>query len=135
MVTRSDLNKAFDLYDADPILGHSDGSSPQGYSVIVDNAGRGAGSTSNSSNKPSSSGDQNLMYVPQERLIDLRPFALGPSPPVMASEPGVQATWLAVEGHFYPGLAHELIFGRLHPEQVDREAKSQSAKTNHRKLK
>jgi len=109
-LTTTDLNKAFDLYDADPILGHSDGSSPQGYSVIVDSAGRGAGSTSNSSNKSSSSGDQNLMYVPQERLIDLRPFALGPSPPVMASEPGVQATWLAVEGHFYPeGEEHKPV--------------------------
>jgi len=91
-LTVQDLDTALDLYDADPVLGHKghdSSSSCQGYHVMPD-VSKGSGN------------EQPLLFVPEERLIELRPFALGQSPPVVASEPDVKAAWLSLEGHYFP---------------------------------
>merc|ERR1719495_1210726 len=35
-LTVNDVNRAFDLYDVDPVLGHGDGSDAQVYSAMID---------------------------------------------------------------------------------------------------
>ena len=87
-LTTKDVNEAFDLYDTDPVLGHggSDGST---YTMLKENA-------------PNEYENLNILYVPDEKLIDLRTLALAPTPPIVASDACIQATWLSVEGHFYP---------------------------------
>jgi transcription initiation factor TFIID subunit 6 len=87
-LTAQDVNEALDLYDADPVLGH-DATDPVSYTMLKDNT---------------STEYENLdiLYVPDEKLVDLRSHALSQSPPVVAIEPSIQATWLSVEGHYCP---------------------------------
>ena len=87
-LTARDMNSALDLYDADRTYGHEESGS-QSYHIMPD-VGK------------ASAAEQPVLYVPQERLVDLKSVALGPSPPIMASEPGIQASWLSLEGHYYP---------------------------------
>ena len=87
-LTTKDVNEAFDLYDTDPVLGHS-GSDASTYTMLKENA-------------PNEYENLNILYVPDEKLIDLRTLALAPTPPIVASDACIQATWLSVEGHFYP---------------------------------
>jgi len=87
-LTTKDVNEAFDLYDTDPVLGHG-GSDASTYTMLKENT-------------PNEYENLNILYVPDEKLIDLRTLALAPTPPIVASDACIQATWLSVEGHFYP---------------------------------
>ena len=87
-LTSQDVNEAFSLCDADPVLGH-DVVEPLTYTMLKDN-------TNLEYENP------NILYVPNEKLVDLRTYALAQSPPVVAIDPSIQATWLTVEGHFCP---------------------------------
>ena len=85
-LTTQDVSEAFQLYDTDPVLGHDVGE-PVAYTLIKD------------------SGDfesPNILYVPDEKLVDLRTYSVAQTPPIVATEPCIQATWLSVEGHYYP---------------------------------
>ena len=86
-LTTKDVNEALELYDADPILGH-DVVEPSTYTMLKNN-------TEHLEN-------QNILYVPDEKLIDLRSYALAPSPPIVGTSPCIQASWLSLEGHYYP---------------------------------
>ena len=86
-LTTRDVNEALELYDADPVLGH-DVVEPSTYTMLKNN-------TEHTEN-------QNILYVPDEKLLDLRSYALAPSPPIVGSESCIQASWLSVEGHYYP---------------------------------
>ena len=86
-LTTKDLNEAFQLYDTDPVLGHHVSESVA-YTLIKDSA--------------VDYENPNILYVPDEKLVDLRTYSVAQLPPIVATEPSVQATWLSVEGHYYP---------------------------------
>ena len=86
-LTTKDVNEALELYDAEPVLGH-DVVEPATYTMLKNN-------TEHIEN-------QNILYVPDEKLLDLRSYALAPSPPIVGTEPCIKASWLCVEGHYYP---------------------------------
>ena len=63
-------------YNAEPVYGHGAGSNEPGYTRIIESGKIGSG------NVP--------MFVPDEKLIDLRPYALMPSPAILASMSTIQ---------------------------------------------
>ena len=86
-LTTNDVNEAFKLYDTDPVFGH-EVSEPVSYTMFKDSA--------------ADYQTPNILYVPDETLLDLRSYSLSQSPPIVAKDPSIQATWLSVEGHYYP---------------------------------
>ena len=85
-LTTRDVNEAFQLYDADPVLGHDTGDAVT-YNLLNDTVDYE---------------NPNILYVPVEKMIDLRTYCVAQSPPVVATEPAVHASWMSVEGHYYP---------------------------------
>jgi hypothetical protein len=68
-------------YNAEPVYGHGAGSNEPGYTRIVEPGKIGG---SGLGNVP--------IYVPDEKLIDLRPYALTQSPAILASMSTIQGT-------------------------------------------
>ena len=76
-LTTQDVERAMKWYNAEPVYGHGAGSNEPGYTRIIESSGKiGSG------NVP--------MFVPDEKLIDLRPYALMQSPAILASMSTIQ---------------------------------------------
>jgi hypothetical protein len=73
-LTTQDVERAMKWFNAEPVYGHGAGSNEPGYTRIVEN--------SKSGNLP--------IFVPDEKLIDLRPYSLTQSPAILASMSTIQ---------------------------------------------
>ena len=71
-LTTQDVERAMKWYNAEPVYGHGAGSNEPGYTRI-----RETGKSGLTGNLP--------IFVPDEKLIDLRPYALTQSPAILAS--------------------------------------------------
>ena len=78
-LTTQDVERAMKWYNAEPVYGHGAGSNEPGYTRIVEPGKLGG---SGLGNVP--------IYVPDEKLIDLRPYALTQSPAILASMSTIQ---------------------------------------------
>lgn len=85
-LTTQDVDRAMKWYNADPVYGHGAGSNEPGYSRIYDTT------------KPGNV----TLFVNDEKLIDLRPYALTQSPAILASMSTIQGSWLSLEGTYLP---------------------------------
>lgn len=75
-LTTQDVERAMKWYNAEPVYGHGAGSNETGYSKINDTTKTVPGSSS--------------LFVPDEKLIDLRPYALMQSPVILTAKLTIQ---------------------------------------------
>jgi hypothetical protein len=90
-LTTQDVERAMKWYNAEPVYGHGAGSSEPGYTRIYESGKTGS----------------TPIFVPDEKLIDLRPYALTQSPAILASMSTIQGIFII----FY---CFDIYFPQIH---------------------
>jgi hypothetical protein len=93
-LTTQDVERAMKWFNAEPVYGHGAGSNEPGYTRIVEN--------SKSGNLP--------IFVPDEKLIDLRPYSLTQSPAILASMSTIQGKIPIIKIFYVKGKNWKKLF-------------------------